>query len=69
MKIYFYNDNGKSAMLGPFTGIKIEYCQHLVTKTKDWEKEPLATYDEAYSWTINKGMLRGCSFTSFEIIS
>jgi hypothetical protein len=68
MKIYFYNDNGKSAIMGPFTGIKIEYCLHLLTKNKDWEKGPLATYDDAYGWTINIGMLKGQSYTNFEII-
>jgi hypothetical protein len=68
MKIYFYNYNGKSAIMGPFIGIKIEYCQHLLTKDQIWEKEPLATYDEAYGWTINKGMLKGNSYSNFEVI-
>jgi hypothetical protein len=69
MTIYFYNNNGKSAIMGPFTGIKIECCQHLLTKTKNWEREPLATYDDAYGWTINKGMLKGNSYTNFEIVT
>ena len=69
MKIYLYNEKGKSAIMGPFTGIKIEYCMHLLIKTKDWEKEPLATYDDAYGWTINNGMLKGNSYSNFEIIT
>ena len=68
VKIYFYSDNGKSAIMGPFTGIKLEYCQHLITKTKDWEKGPLASYEESYGWSINKGMLEGNSYSNFEII-
>ena len=69
MKIYFYNDNGKSAIIGPFAGIKVEHCLHIITKTDKWEKEPLSSYDSGYGWTINKGMLKSNSYTSFEIIS
>ena len=69
MKIYFYNDNGKSAIIGPFTSIKVEYCLHIITKTDKWEKEPVASYDNAYGWNINKGMLKGNSYISFEILT
>jgi hypothetical protein len=68
LKLYLYNDNGKSAILGPFTGIKIEYCQHIITKTDKWSHTPLAIYDEAYGWTIQKGILKDNSYSNIEIM-
>ena len=69
MKIYFYNQNGKSAIMGPFTGIKVEDCLHIIIKTDKWENDPLASYDNDYGWAINNGVLKGNSYNNFEIIT
>jgi hypothetical protein len=68
MKIYFYNADGRGAIMGPFTGVKIEYCQHLIIKTDTWEKEPLASYDDAYGWNINRGIMKNNSYSNIEIM-